>query len=335
MQEQAESPGHDDRILPAVSVGVDIGGTKISAGLVTAGGRIVDRAEVPTPLQPGEPLVRAVEDVLSRLGTVPRDCEIGVAVAGRVDPSRRSVLQSANLGMRDVPLAEWLEARLNRSCVLSNDADAALWAEKQFGAARGNAEVVMVTVGTGVGGSAIVDGKLLTGSSGAASEPGHMMVKLGGRLCGCGGRGCLDQYGRGRALARYARRRHRESELTHPFSRQLGAGAAAGHPYALRAFEDLAYWLGVGIANIVMLLDPAQVILAGGVASAGAILADPVRAQLYRELQRRGVENRPIVATAALGEDAGVIGAAVMPQTLYSRYREDSRHGEETDYAQL
>lgn len=298
MQEAATPTDH--------AIGVDIGGTKILAGIVDAEGNVGRTVRVETPIGSVRALADAVANVISVLTDEP--AAIGLAVAGRV--SGRLVTQSANLRLTDARLADAVEALIPAECVLLNDADAALAAEHAFGIARQADDVFMLTVGTGIGGSHIVSGRLMTGAHGAANEVGHMTIKSGGRLCGCGGLGCLDQYGSGRALARYARAYHRRAGGQGPIAYDLARAASEGEAYAVAAFDELGRWLALGIADVVALLDPELVVLAGGVATAGEPFEIAVRKHLDLELGRRGVHTGPRLARARLGHDAGMIGAA-------------------------
>ena len=288
-------------------IGADVGGTKILIGAIGTEGDVVERARIATPTG-AEALCRAVADAVTSLSSFAGQ-PIGLAMAGRIDPDQRTVRQAANLGLVNVPLAELLEQRTQVAVRLVNDADAALGAECAFGVARGCADALMVAVGTGVGGSVAVRGQLVPGAHGGAGEIGHMVVKLGGRACACGGSGCLDQYGSGRALWRYAKRANRNRTA---LPSDLGAAANAGVPYALEAYDRVGRWLGVGIANAVALLDPSRIVLAGGVAASTPILLQTVQRHLFQELRARGVRAAPELALAELGANAGMIGAALL-----------------------
>lgn len=290
-------------------VGVDVGGTNIRAGLIASDGTVLTRRRLRTPVgSPSELADSIAQAVWHAAGEYYPDA-VGVAVGGRVDNKGRRVLQAANIGLTAVPLADLLDQRLGSPCVILNDANAALIAEHRYGAAWSVEDAVLVTVGTGVGGSAMVGGRLVAGAHGGAGEAGHMTVRYGGRRCACGGRGCLDQYGSGSALWRYARARYRSAGLDLPL--RLDVAARSGDPHAIAAFSDLAHWLAQGIADLVALFDPGLVVLGGGVATAGKVLTAPVEAALRCELDRRSVPWCPRVTSATLGDDGGMIGAAV------------------------
>ncbi|MHA7270715.1 ROK family protein [Arthrobacter sp. HLT1-20] len=264
-------------------IGVDIGGTKIAAGTVDTDGRVVARAQLPTP--EGEvAIARTVAAVIAELKGPVNGAVVGVAVPGYVSTDHRSVLYAANLELENTLLADLIEARLDVRCLVINDANAALWAEHKFGAARNQQNVAMVTVGTGIGGGLLVNGQLVVGANGWAGEIGHMVVDPGGRACGCGSRGCLDRYASGSALTMEAR--------------------------TPEDFAEIAHWLGFGLSQVSMLLDPGLVLLGGGVSAAGEALAQPTRTRLAELLAEHGRDTAPLVRSAQLGPDAGFIGAA-------------------------
>ncbi|WP_427016048.1 ROK family protein [Pseudarthrobacter sp. P1] len=271
-------------------VGIDIGGTKIAAGVVDADGTVLAREQLPTPAG-GENIAAAVAWLLGRLGADGGGgATVGVAVPGYVSTDHRSVANAANLELKDARLADWIEERADVRAVVLNDANAALWAEFRFGAARGVRDVAMLTVGTGIGGGLLVNGQLVSGAHGWAGEAGHMTVVPDGRPCGCGSRGCLDRY---------------------------ASGTALGHPAAsAEDFAELGHWLGYGLSQVAMLLDPELFLLGGGVSAAGAALTDPTERRLAELLAGRGREQTPPVRLAQLGPDAGFIGAAAYAADL-------------------
>ena len=264
-------------------IGVDIGGTKIAAGLVDENGSVLARAQRPTPI--GEAAIAdAVAGLVLQLAPDVAGTVVGIAVPGYVSIDHRMVSYAANLELENTMLADLVEARIDVAALVINDANAALWAEHKFGAARGVQDVAMVTVGTGIGGGLLVNGKLVAGAHGWAGEIGHMVVEPGGRPCGCGSRGCLDRYASGSVLETEARTRE--------------------------DFAEIAYWLGFGLSQVAMLLDPDLVVLGGGVSAAGAALTEPTRVRLGEFLAEHGRDTTPPVVAARLGPDAGFIGAA-------------------------
>ena len=239
---------------------------------------------------------------------------------------------SPNLAWRDEPLKERLESAVDLPVMIENDANAAAWGEFRFGAAAEVDDVVMVTVGTGIGGGVVVDGVLMRGAFGVAAELGHMRVVPDGLRCGCGNRGCWEQYASGSALVREARElvasgtphAARLSELcagdpaalTGP---DVTRAAAEGDPAAVELLADLGTWIGEGAASVAAILDPALIVLGGGVSDAGALLLDPARAAFRRQLTGRGYRPEARFALASLGNDAGMIGAADLAARVSQR----------------
>jgi glucokinase len=233
------------------------------------------------------------------------------------------MLFAPNLAWRDEPLKQRVEERLGREVVVENDANASAWAEARFGAARGYRDVMLVALGTGIGAAIIIGGELYRGRWGIAGEPGHVRVVPDGRLCGCGNRGCWEQYCSGNALVAEAREFARRTPDGAIRLLQLGDGtpegisgpvitqaATEGDPAALRCFQTVGGWLGQGLADLAGILDPACFVIGGGVSEAGELLLDPARAAFERALPGRG--HRPLaeIKVAQLGEDAGIVGAA-------------------------
>ncbi|MCU0295664.1 MAG: ROK family glucokinase, partial [Candidatus Nanopelagicales bacterium] len=248
---------------------------------------------------------------------------VGIGAAGFVDEKRSRVNFAPNLGWRDEPLRMAVEGIVGLPVVVENDANAAAWGEYRFGAGRGREYVVTITVGTGIGAGIVLDGQLYRGRWGAAAEFGHLNVEPGGRPCGCGNRGCWEQYASGNALVREARylasERRSEAETLLNFGDGTPEGvqgvhvtkaARAGDPVALAAFDFVARWLGRGMADITAILDPECFVIGGGVSEAGdVLLASTVRA--FTE-SVSGKEHREMasVVVAQLGNAAGMVGAA-------------------------
>ena len=306
-----------------LTIGVDVGGTKVAAGVVDEKGHILAQTRRPTPsASPAdvEDVIAACVDELSAGRTIEA---VGVGAAGYVDADRSRVLASPNLAWREEPLRDAVRARVGLPVVVENDANAAAWAEYRFGAGRGVEHLVLVTVGTGIGGGIVLGGQLYRGRFGIAAEFGHMQVVAAGRRCGCGQHGCWEQYCSGRALLREAReiadvqpglgRRLLELGDGRPEgieAREVTEAAREGDPAALACFEEIGGWLGQGLADLVAALDPEVLVIGGGVADAGELLLEPAR-RVFAD-QVAGSGSRPLaeIRLAELGNDAGVVGAA-------------------------
>jgi len=306
-----------------LTLGIDLGGTKLAGGVVDSDGTLVLTGRRPTPTRDAAATVAALVDLVAEL-TADYEVEaIGIGAAGFIDSARSRVLFAPNLGWIDEPLKDQVERHTGVPVVVENDALAAAWGEYRFGAGRGEAHQVMVTVGTGIGGGIVVDGRPLRGAFGAAAEIGHLQIVADGLMCGCGLSGCWEQYASGNALVRIARhlagtRRGDASVLLAlgdgtPEGVQgahVTAAARAGDPVACAAFDDLGGWLGRGLADLAAVLDPGRFVIGGGVSAAGELLLAPARESYLAHLTARA--HRPVaeVVLASLGNAAGMVGAA-------------------------
>jgi glucokinase len=307
----------------SATIGLDIGGTKISGGVVDGTGAILSQGRRDTPAQDPAAIAAAAASLIRELSAGHEIDAVGVACAGFVDRIGSTVLFAPNLAWRDEPLKARLESVLDLSVIIENDANAAAWGEFRFGAAAEANDMVLITVGTGIGGGIVVDGELMRGAYGVAAELGHMRVVRGGIRCGCGNRGCWEQYASGTALVREARElvvsgtpiAARLSELcagdpaalTGP---DVTRAAAEGDPAAVELMADLGEWIGEGVASVAAILDPELVVLGGGVSEAGSLLIDPALVAFRRQLTGRGYRPEARFTVATLGNDAGLIGAA-------------------------
>jgi len=307
----------------SATIGLDIGGTKISGGVIDGNGAILTRGRRDTPAQDPAAIADEAAALILELSSEHQIDAIGVACAGFVDRSGSTVLFAPNLAWRDEPLKARLESVLDLSVIIENDANAAAWGEFRFGAAAEADNMVLITVGTGIGGGIVVDGMLMRGAYGVAAELGHMRVVPGGIRCGCGNRGCWEQYASGTALVREARElvitgtplAARLSELCVGDPAALSGpdvtrAAVEGDPAAVELLADLGVWIGEGLASVAAILDPELVVLGGGVCEAGTLLIDPALAAFRRQLTGRGHRPEARFALASLGNDAGMIGAA-------------------------
>ncbi len=303
-----------------LTVGIDIGGTKIAGGVVDEDGRIVDRRRVDTPGDTGA-LAGAVVEMARDLIDAHGAGAVGVAAAGFIDKAQATVIHAPNIAWRNEPLKAVLEEGIGSPVTIENDANAAGWAEFRFGAGQGVDDMVMLTMGTGVGGAVISGGRMFHGGHGAAAELGHLRFTRDGRPCGCGQNGCLEQYASGRALQReageiadaggigagLAAARERDGALTgHAISDLVRSGDAG----ALEALRRVATALGEACGAFQAVLDPELFVIGGGVAQLGDILLEPVR--LGYETSLPGYGERPVAefAIARMGNDAGLIGVA-------------------------
>jgi glucokinase len=227
-----------------------------------------------------------------------------------------------HLSWRDEPLRDAMRDRLGVPVTVDNDANAALWAEVRFGAARGETDVLCVNLGTGIGGALLVAGRLHRGAFGMAGEFGHMQVVPGGRACECGRTGCWEQYASGNVIARAARVMAKAGEAGSALLTRAGGDATrvtglvvteaamAGDPTARRLLGEVGEWLGVGLANLVAAFDPALVIVGGGLSEAGELLLTPAREAFAQTLPGRDYRPLPRIVAASLGNNAGLVGAA-------------------------
>ena len=305
-------------------IGIDLGGTNIAVGVVDDHHRIVAEASLPAGAhRPAEQVVadmcRAVELALDKAGLTPADCaSIGVGTPGTCDPERGVVVRAYNLNWFDVPVCAMLTAHFGLPARLSNDANCAALAETVAGAAVGCRNMILITLGTGVGGGIIVDGRIVSGLGGAGGEPGHSLLVLDGEPCTCGRRGCWEVYASATALIRQGR----EAAAAHPTSlltrypeltgRDVFDAADAGDEAAQAVLERYYVYVAAGITDLVNILSPEMVLIGGGISRQGERLLRPIRR--YVAANCFGGENRPhpIIQAAQLGNEAGIIGSAAL-----------------------
>jgi len=305
-------------------VGVDLGGTKILTALVDSRGRILGRVREATPRTGPEAVVETIVETVRRVlkeGNVEQESlrGIGVGAPGPSDPASGVVFEPPNLpGWHDVPLAQMLTGRLALKATVENDANAAALGEHWMGAGRGIDDLIYITISTGVGGGLIFRGRLYHGVSGTAGEVGHMVIDPTGPRCPCGRMGCLEALASGTAIARDARAAVAEGRPTSLSAAgaslsaiDVARAAREGDPLAREIFTRAARYVGIGVTNLVNLLNPAMVIIGGGVSGAGDLLFAPVRRIVREEaFERPGAAVQ--IVPAALGDDAGVVGAAAV-----------------------
>lgn len=306
-----------------LAIGVDIGGTKVAAGVVNAQGTVLARARRKTPSQDPRQVEQVIIELVRGFCAQYRIGSVGIGAAGWMDLTGSTVLFSPHLAWRNEPLRDNLERLLKRRVMLVNDADAAAWAESRFGAGRGHDRLVCVTLGTGIGGAMVMDGQLERGHNGVAGEFGHQLIVPGGHRCECGNRGCWEQYASGNALGREAREL---ADANSPVAQELLRAvdgdihaitgdvvtslALEGDRACMELVQNVGEWLGLGLANLAAALDPAQFVIGGGLCRAGALLLGPARQSFGRQLTGRGFRPAAGIEMAALGAEAGLVGAA-------------------------
>jgi glucokinase len=307
-----------------LAIGIDIGGTKVLGGVVDASGTVLATARRDTPADDVGKTADFIVEVVQELARVHDVRAVGIGAAGWIDVTRSRVLFAPNLAWRDEPLRDRIAGRIDLPVVVENDGNAAAWAEFRHGAARDATDsMALVTVGTGIGGGLVIGGQLIRGAHGIAAELGHVRVVPDGHPCGCGRRGCLEQYASGTALVRYARDRAVADPGSAGRLLELAGGsieavngplvtraAREGDPAALAAFAEVARWLGSGLADLVNSLDVEILVLGGGVAEAGELLVGPARIEYRRQLAARASLPAAQVVAARLGNTAGFVGAA-------------------------
>jgi glucokinase len=306
-----------------LTIGIDVGGTKIAGGVVDESGTVLTSGLRHSPARDKDAIVKVIADLVRDLSGSYVIEAVGVGAAGFVDSARSTVLFAPNLAWRDERLKHDLESDLKLPVVIENDANAAAWGEFTFGAGADVDDFVLVTVGTGIGGGLVLDGQLHRGAFGVAAEIGHIRVVPGGLICGCGNRGCWEQYASGSALVREVRELVGQGSLIAKSLLDRAGGdvmaidgpliteaARDGDDFAIEQLEQLGRWLGEGIATLTAVLDPAVVVIGGGVSAAGGLLLEPVRAHFRANLTGRSFRPELQIRAAVLGNTAGMIGAA-------------------------
>ncbi|MGN0745157.1 MAG: ROK family protein [Aristaeellaceae bacterium] len=313
-----------------VYAGIDVGGTGIQVGVVDETGHIIAKSSMVTEV--GAPyqeqiagMARCVQEAMDKAGLPMSELKsVGAGVPGLADQKTGMVTYCPNIHWNDVPFREEFQKHIDKPVFIDNDATVAGLAESVAGVSAGSDSSVFLTLGTGVGGGIVINGKVWNGAHGVGSEIGHMILEADGEPCNCGNNGCLERYCSATAIIRMAR----EQMDNHPDSLILTMSegdkakinakivfdaAREGDPTAVKVFRRYIRYLGQAIANIVNFLDPEVVVLGGGVSKAGAFLLDAVRAEvpkyvLYKTMPIARIE------LARLGPDAGIIGAAMLGQ---------------------
>ncbi len=309
------------------AVGVDIGGTKIAVGVVDEHGTILETMKRPTEPQRPESIDAAIAACVNELAGRYDIAAVGLAAAGFMAADQRIATFGPNIAWRNYPLAARVSSLLESDVpvIVENDANAAGWAEYAHGAAQGKPNMTMLTIGTGLGGALVVDGRLVRGFAGFAAEIGHIAMVPGGDLCGCGHHGCWEQYASGSALVRWARQAAVEDPQRATSLLDLAGGeperikghdvttaATDGDELALALLRRLGEWIGKGCANLASTLDPEIFVVGGGVIAAGDFVLGPAR-EAY-EAALPVIHLRPVapIVAAHMGNDAGMVGAAAL-----------------------
>jgi glucokinase len=289
-------------------IGVDVGGTKILAAVVSRDGSLGVRLERPSDHSSQDALLAELDTMVEELHRAePEAVALGFGVPSRIDQRSGHALKSVNIPLEGVDLRDRMRERHGLPVALDNDANAAAIAEWQVGAARGACNVVMLTLGTGVGGGLILDGRPFRGATGSGAELGHIVLEPGGPPCGCGGHGHLESFAAGPAADRVARSLYGDDSNAHELVRR----GREGEPEAVEALAGIGRYLGAGIATFVNVFEPELVVVGGGFGDAGELLLGPAREVVAIEGLEPARDNVRIVE-AELGVEAGVIGAGMV-----------------------
>ncbi len=282
------------------AAGIDVGGTKFLGVVVDERGEVVVEKRRPTP-HGGDAVVEALAEFAAELA--PYDT-LGVGVPGLV--TRQGVLRAAPnlIGAAEVQVGPRLRQMLGHAVAVDNDATCAILAEWQHGVAKGFDDVVLVTLGTGIGGGLVMGGQLQRGANGFAGEIGHMVVQPDGPFCPCGRRGCWERFASGRGLQMLAGGRKGEDVVE---------AARAGDRESLVIIDAFAHWVALGLVNLTNVLDPACIVLGGGLATAPDMFLPPINREFLALIYSPENRPQPLLAFARLGERAGAIGAALLP----------------------
>ncbi len=308
--------------MGSYAIGVDLGGTNLKAGLVDVHGRIHHRLSIKTdynasPQAISDQIFKLIHDIISvSQVNISSITGIGLGSPGLIDKRGETILFSPNLPQwRNIPIKNLITKRFVVPCVLENDANAAAWGEKWVGAAREASSMVMFTIGTGIGGGIIIENKLWRGVNNVAAEIGHMVIDIDGPKCKCGNNGCIEAYASATAMVR----RFKEllssgvssslkdaQEIT---AKMINDAAMQGDKASLDIIKETGQYLGIAIVNIMHILNPEVIVLAGGMTGSGELLMEPVQQVVKQKAFEASYKDTKIVFSQ-LGNDAGIIGAA-------------------------
>lgn len=307
-----------------MNIAVDIGGTQIRVALYQQGERRpAKQKRIPTQAKGETPLERLIGLIAAMWPENERVRAIGIAAPGPSNPQLGIIYSAPNIpGWEQLPLAQILQERFHVPARLGNDANMAALGEWRYGAGRGHHHVLYLTISTGIGGGVICDDHLLLGSHGLAGELGHITVVPGGPLCGCGHRGHLEAYGSGTAIARYVAEQIAHgvpsslAQISSPTGRDISDAAEQGDPLAKAALARAGTYIGYAIADFLHIFNPSVVILGGGVSRSGAFLIEPLRSAISERLISPEYLHGLVITTAALGDDAGLLGALALAEAV-------------------
>jgi len=306
------------------AIGIDIGGTKMAGALVDDAGNVVNELKIPSPIDDSDQMIEAISSLISTLGEGQQVMAVGVAAAGFMSADREVMYHSPNIAAwRNEPIKRRIETKTNLPVLLENDANAAGWAEFRFGAGAGSKSMIMLTIGTGVGGAIISNGVLLKGGFGIGGELGHAVLHPGGKECGCGQSGCVESYCSGTALLKAARElsQSNDPKATRLKELMLESGELSGEQLyraisendfaAAELITELGHNLGTAIASLfVPVLDPELVVIGGGVSAVGEKLLSPIRSAFEQSIPAKGFRPELKIVKAKFLNQAGLIGAA-------------------------
>lgn len=313
-----------------VTIGIDVGGTKIAAGVVDEAGKVIARRRIATAAMHPTAVVAGIVKVAQELlAAAPGVAAIGIGAAGLIDSEHGIVLSAPNIAWENVPLRPMVADRIKLPVVIDNDANVAALGEAMYGAGEGYGDQIMVTVGTGVGGGVVIGGRIYRGAHGIGAELGHMIIDASSNAqCACGNYGDVEALASGKSIGRRARERASESGAAAVLKlaggdaeaitgELVGEAAIAGDEWATGIVAETGHWLGVGIANFINIFDPDVVIVAGGAATGtGELLLGPARAAMGGLIIGHAWRTPPPVLAAALGYDAGLVGAAALARGI-------------------
>ena len=307
------------------TIGVDLGGTKMQVGVLAATEPLWESREASTGQGEDELVELLVREVCAARDARPAVTAVGLGVPATIDHDRGIAVSAVNLPLSDLPLRDLVQERVGLPVVVDNDANVAAYAEFLYGAGQGMTDIVMLTIGTGIGGGLVLGGELYRGATGAGAELGHMVIQADGPPCqgNCPNHGCVEALASGTALGREGRAAA-ESNPESEIGRRLAAGetvdgravtdaALAGDATAIAVFDLIGSRLGVACANYANIFEPNAIVVGGGVIAAGDLLLEPARSEV-RERALRPMNETPILA-ATMGNDAGMIGAAALART--------------------